>query len=80
MPYNDKKRASNRRWDMANMSRLSVAIRKNDHETIKQAASRAGQSVNAYIVQSIRERMDREQANSDQTAADTMVCTSQQVD
>lgn len=63
MPYNDKKKASNKRWDMANMARLSVAVRKNDHETIKQAAARAGQSVNAYIVQAIRERMDREQAS-----------------
>ena len=32
-------------------------------DTIKAAADAAGQSVNAYILQAVEERMQREQAN-----------------
>ena len=63
MVYNAKKAACNKKWDAANLDRLSIAISKGYRDIIKQAATAAGQSVNAYIVQAIRQRMDNEQAD-----------------
>ena len=40
--------------------RIAVVVPKGDGESIKAAAAQAGQSTNAYIVQAIRERMERE--------------------
>ena len=54
------KRAANNRWDAANMSVLSVKLRKERADVIRDAAAKAGQSVSAYILQAINERMERD--------------------
>ena len=58
--YTENKKASNRKWDAANLDRLSIAVPKGKKETIQSAAAAVGQSVNAYINQAIDERMTRE--------------------
>lgn len=60
MPVPASKRAANNRWDAANMSVLSVKLRKERADVIRDAAANAGQSVSAYILQAINERMERD--------------------
>ena len=55
MPYNEKKRESNRRWDRANLDRLSVAFPVGSKDAIQDAAERAGKSVNRFIVDAVLE-------------------------
>lgn len=52
--YTEAKKASNRKWDEANLDRISVALPKGDKERIKAAAAAAGKSMNGYIVQLIQ--------------------------
>lgn len=60
--YTEARRDGNRRWDAANLDRLSIALPKGSREAIKAAADRAGQSTNAYIKQAVDERMERDNA------------------
>ena len=55
MPYNEKKRESNRRWDRANLDRLSVAFPVGSKEAIQDAAERARKSMNKFIVDVVLE-------------------------
>lgn len=55
MPYNEKKRESNRRWDRANLDRLSVAFPVGSKDAIQDAAERAGKSMNRFIVDAVLE-------------------------
>ena len=55
MPYNEKKRDSNRRWDRANLDRLSVAFPAGSKDVIQDAAERAGKSVNRFIIDAVME-------------------------
>ena len=53
MPYNEKKRESNRRWDRANLDRLSVAFPAGSKDVIQDAAERAGKSMNKFIIDAV---------------------------
>ena len=55
MPYNEKKRDSNRRWDRANLDRLSVALPAGSKDVIQDAAERAGKSMNKFIIDAVME-------------------------
>ena len=55
MPYNEKKRDSNRRWDRANLDRLSVAFPAGSKDVIQDAAERAGKSMNKFIIDAVME-------------------------
>lgn len=46
------------RYEAANYDKVLVRLRKGDREEIKAAADAAGESLNAYIVGAIRDRMD----------------------
>ena len=54
------KRAANNRWDAANMVTLGAKVKRAEAEIIRAAAAEAGQSVQAYILQAVRERMERD--------------------
>ena len=58
--YTEARKEGNRRWDSANLDRLSLALPKGSKETIKAAADAAGESVNGYIKRAIDERMERD--------------------
>lgn len=68
------KRAANNRWDAANMAVLSVKLRKDRADVIRVAAASAGQTVSAYILDAIRERMAREGLTLDATKDSTSDC------
>lgn len=48
---------ANRKWNENNLERLYVTVKKGEKEEIKKAAEKADESMNAYIVNAIQERM-----------------------
>lgn len=60
--------ASKRKWNNENYEYTQLVTQKGEKERIKQAAMQAGQSVNAYVVEAVRRRMEQEQMLS---ASDT---------
>ena len=48
------------KWIAKAYDRINLTVPKGERDTIKAAADKDGQSVNAYILQAIRERMSRE--------------------
>lgn len=58
--YTEAKKDGNRKWDAANLDRISIAIPKGEKDLIKAAAKQAGESVNAYIAAAVRQRMERD--------------------
>ena len=60
--------ASKRKWNNENYEYTQLVTQKGEKERIKQAAKQAGQSVNAYVVEAVRRRMEQEQMLS---ASDT---------
>ena len=62
MAYNEKKAAANKRSD-AKYQQLLIKPYIQEAETIRTAAGTAQQSVQAYILQAVRERMERDSAN-----------------
>jgi len=60
--------ASKRKWNNENYEYTQLVTQKGEKERIKQAAKQAGQSVNTYVVEAVRRRMEQEQMLS---ASDT---------
>lgn len=61
--YTEKKRASNQKWDEANLDRISIALprnRTNNKDKIKDHAMQQGESVNAFIIRAIDETIERD--------------------
>ena len=58
--YTEARKESNKKWDSANLDRVSIAMPKGKRETIKAAAAAAGESMNQYIIGAVDERMERE--------------------
>ena len=58
--YTQAKKENNRRWDAANLDRISVAIAKGEKEKIRAAAAAAGESLNQYMITAVEQRMERE--------------------
>ena len=58
--YTEGVKQSNRKWDAANLDRVSIAMPKGKKDDIKTAASAIGESMNQYIVTAIEQRMERE--------------------
>lgn len=58
--YNEKKKITNERY-LAKMKTVTLRMKPEEHEAIKAAAN--GKSVQGYILQAVRERMEREGTN-----------------
>lgn len=59
MAYNQKKAASNKKSD-AKYSQILIKPYKAESDQIRAAAAAAGQSLQGYILQAVRERMERD--------------------
>lgn len=57
--YTQARKENNKKWDAANLDRVSIAIPKGRKDIIKAAAAAAGESMNQYIVTAVDERMER---------------------
>lgn len=48
-----------------NYDRLELSVPKGEKEEIQQAAKQAGQSVNAYVHEAVKRRMEQEQTTAE---------------
>lgn len=62
--YTEARKRGNRKWDAANLDRISIAVPKGQKEVIKAHAEARGESVNAFIGRAIDEAMERDKAAS----------------
>lgn len=58
--YTEARKEGNRKWDAANLDRLSIALPKGRREAIKARADVHGESVNSFIGRAISEALERE--------------------
>lgn len=63
--YTQARKEGNRKWDAANLDRMSIALAKGRRDIIKAHAADMGESANAFICRAIDEaiRRDREAHN-----------------
>jgi predicted HicB family RNase H-like nuclease len=63
MPVSEAKKRANKKWDTVNTKRISVVLN-NDSPinicAVKQAACASNLSVNAYIREAIKDKIERE--------------------
>ena len=60
--YTEKKKESNRKWDAANLDRISIALPKGQKDIIKAHAESQGESVNGFISRAIENQIERDNA------------------
>ena len=58
--YTDARKENNRKWDAANLDRISIAVPKGQKDVIKAHAEARGESVNAFVGRAIEETMQRD--------------------
>ena len=58
--YTDARKEGNRKWDTANLDRVSIAMPKGKKDDIKAAAAAVGESMNQYIINAVEPRMERD--------------------
>lgn len=58
--YTEARKDGNRKWDAANLDRVSIAMAKGKKDQIKAAATAMGESMNQYIITAIEQRMERQ--------------------
>ena len=66
MAIPEYQRRARNKWDAEHMATLGVKLRKERADVIRDAAAKAGQSVSAYILQAINERMERDNKGRDE--------------
>lgn len=60
--YTEAQKQSARKWDAANLDRISIAVPKGHKDIIKAHAEARGESVNGFINRAIDEAMERDKA------------------
>ena len=58
--YTEAQKKSARKWDAANLDRMSLALPKGSRDTIQTHAVARGESVNGFIKRAIAEAMERD--------------------
>ena len=58
--YTEARKEGNKRWDAANLDRISIALPKGSKEEIKSHVENMGESMNAFISRAITETMERD--------------------
>lgn len=58
--YTEAQKKSAKKWDAANLDRVSIAMPKGKKDDIKAAATAAGESMNQYIINAVDQRMEQE--------------------
>lgn len=65
--YNEKSKAYSIQYEKEKLKRIPLNVQKEEYEIIKAAADRAGLAVNSYIKLAIREKLNREELNQDES-------------
>lgn len=60
--YTEAQKQSARKWDAANLDRISIAVPKGQKDAIKAHAEARSESVNGFINRAIEETMQRDNA------------------
>ena len=60
--YTEAQKQSARKWDAANLDRISIAVPKGQKDVIKAHAEAHSESVNGFINRAIEETMQRDNA------------------
>ena len=60
--YTEARKEGNRKWDAANLDRISIALPKGKKDDVKAAAVAVGESMNQYIINAVEQRMERDKA------------------
>ena len=60
--YTEAQKQSARKWDAANLDRISIAVPKGQKDVIKAHAEARGESVNAFVGRAIEETIQRDNA------------------
>ena len=58
--YTQARKEGNKKWDVANLDRVSVAMSKGKKDIIKAHADSKGESVNGFINRAIDETIERD--------------------
>ena len=58
--YTEAQKKSAKKWDAANLDRVSIAMPKGQKDTIKAHAEARGESVNGFVNRAISETMERD--------------------
>ena len=58
--YTEAKRDGNRKWDAANLDRISLALPKGQKDVIKAHAESMGESVNGFIARAIENQLKQD--------------------
>ena len=58
--YTEARKDGNRRWDAANLDRLSIALPKGSKDEIKAHVEARGESINGFISRAIKEMQSRD--------------------
>ena len=73
-PMSQARRDANKKWNDANLKerydRVQLVLPKGEKDIIKAAADRHGCSLNAYVLEAIRLRMEKEGTAKDSTTGD----------
>ena len=60
MPVSDAKKKANKKWDAANMQNLSVKVRREYADQIREKAAEKGTTIGAILRKALDEFMDSE--------------------
>ena len=60
MPLTEAQKKANIKYRKENVKRIPLDVQKAEYDTIKTAADKAGEKVNAYIKKAIKQRLQRE--------------------
>lgn len=58
--YTEARKEGNKKWDSANLDRMSIALPKGKKDEIKAHAEKMGESANKFIARAIEETMQRD--------------------
>lgn len=58
--YTEAVKQSNKKWDAANLDRISIALPKGKKDDVKASAVAVGESMNQYIINAIEQRKERD--------------------
>jgi len=62
MTLSDARKKANRKWNENNLDRIYLTVKAGRKAEIQAAADEAGESLNAYIIKAINERLERDAA------------------
>ena len=61
--YTEARKESNKKWDAANLDRMSVAAPQGTKERWKEAAADRGKSLNQFIVDTVEAEIKKKEAD-----------------